>query len=94
MTGMTAWAGLALVDVKAGDVIFISRATGAVGNVAGQLAKLRGCRVIGSAGSTEKVQHLLDDCGFDAAFSATNKHVVGLGVSGQFNNGFGIECWS
>jgi NADPH-dependent curcumin reductase CurA len=54
MTGMTAWAGLNLVDVKAGDVIFISGAAGAVGNVAGQLAKLRGCRVVGSAGSAEK----------------------------------------
>jgi len=42
MTGMTAWAGLNLVDVKAGDVIFISGAAGAVGNVAGQIAKLRG----------------------------------------------------
>jgi NADPH-dependent curcumin reductase CurA len=39
MTGMTAWAGLNLVKVKAGDVIYISGAAGAVGNVAGQLAK-------------------------------------------------------
>ena len=69
MTGMTAWAGLTLVEVKAGDVIFISGAAGAVGNVAGQLAKLRGCSVIGSAGSAEKVRSLLDDCGFDAAFN-------------------------
>ncbi len=69
MPGMTAWAGLTLVEVKAGDVIFISGAAGAVGNVAGQLAKLRGCRVIGSAGSADKVQTLLDDCGFDAAFN-------------------------
>lgn len=69
MTGMTAWAGLTLVEVKAGDVIFISGAAGAVGNVAGQLAKLRGCRVIGSAGSAEKVQSLLDEGGFHAAFN-------------------------
>ena len=69
MTGMTAWAGLNLVDVKAGDIIFISGAAGAVGNVAGQLAKLRGCRVIGSAGSAEKVRVLQDECGFDAAFN-------------------------
>ena len=68
MTGMTAWVGLNLVDVKAGDVIFISGAAGAVGNVAGQLAKLRGCRVIGSAGSAEKVKFLLEECGFDRAF--------------------------
>jgi NADPH-dependent curcumin reductase CurA len=69
ITGMTAWAGLQLGDVKAGDVIFISGAAGAVGNVAGQLAKLRGCRVIGSAGSTEKVKFLRDECGFDSAFN-------------------------
>ena len=69
MTGMTAWAGLTLVEVKAGDVIFISGAAGAVGNVAGQLAKLRGCRVIGAAGSTEKVRSLMGECGFDVAFN-------------------------
>ncbi len=69
MTGMTAWAGLSMAAVKAGDVIYISGAAGAVGNVAGQLAKLRGCRVIGSAGSDEKVKRLLEECGFDAAFN-------------------------
>ena len=68
MTGMTAWVGLNLVEVKAGDVIYISGAAGAVGNVAGQLAKLRGCKVIGSAGSMEKVEFLREECGFDIAF--------------------------
>ena len=69
MTGMTAWVGLNLVDVKAGDVIFISGAAGAVGNMAGQLAKLRGCKIIGSAGSPEKVKFLREECGFDIAFN-------------------------
>lgn len=68
MTGMTAWAGLNLVEVKAPDVVFISGAAGAVGSVAGQLAKLRGCRVIGSTGSMEKVAFLREECGFDIAF--------------------------
>ena len=68
MTGMTAWAGLNLVELKAGEVIYISGAAGAVGSVAGQLAKLRGCRVIGSAGSSEKVRFLTEECGFDIAF--------------------------
>jgi NADPH-dependent curcumin reductase CurA len=68
MTGMTAWAGLHLVEVKAEETIFISGAAGAVGTMAGQLAKLRGCRVIGSAGSMEKVQFLREECGFDVAF--------------------------
>lgn len=69
MTGITAWAGLNLVEVKTGDAVFISGAAGAVGSVAGQLAKLRGCQVIGSAGSAEKIQFLLEDCGFDIAFN-------------------------
>jgi NADPH-dependent curcumin reductase CurA len=72
MTGMTAWAGLNLVDVKAGDVIFISGAAGAVGSVAGQLAKLRGCRVIGSAGSDEKAEFLRNECHFDVALNYHN----------------------
>ncbi len=69
MTGMTAWAGLRLVEVRAGDTVFISGAAGAVGSVAGQLAKVRRCRVIGSAGSDEKVAFLRNECGFDAAFN-------------------------
>ena len=60
MTGMTAWVALNLIELKKGEVIFISGAAGAVGNVAGQLAKLRGCRVVGSAGSQEKVRFLLE----------------------------------
>lgn len=69
MTGMTAWAGLQLAELKAGDVVYISGAAGAVGNVFGQLAKLRGCRVVGSAGSSEKITFLKEDCGFDDAFN-------------------------
>ena len=76
MTGMTAWVGLNLVEVKAGDVIYISGAAGAVGNVAGQLAKLRGCKVIGSTGSMEKVRFLREECGFDIAFNYKTGPVV------------------
>ncbi len=69
MTGMTAWVGLNLVKVAAGEVIFISGAAGAVGSMAGQLAHLRGCRVIGSTGSAEKVRFAREECGFDVAFN-------------------------
>jgi NADPH-dependent curcumin reductase CurA len=69
MTGMTAWAGLHQGEAKWGETIYISGAAGAVGSMAGQLAKLRGCRVIGSAGSAEKVKFLQAECGFDSAFN-------------------------
>jgi len=71
MPGMTAYAGLtAAAGLREGDVVFVSGAAGAVGSVAGQLAQLLGAsRVIGSAGSAEKVRHLVDDLGFDAAFN-------------------------
>jgi NADPH-dependent curcumin reductase CurA len=67
--GFTAWAGLALFDIAAGERILVSAAAGAVGSIAGQLAKLRGCFVVGSAGSPEKVEWLLHDLGFDAAIN-------------------------
>ncbi|AFY92399.1 NADP-dependent oxidoreductase [Chamaesiphon minutus] len=78
MTGLTAWAGMYLVDVKADDVIFISGAAGAVGNVAGQLAKIRGCEVIGSAGSQDKVEFLLEECGFDRAFDYKSSPAISV----------------
>ncbi|MDX6729897.1 MAG: hypothetical protein QOK49_4702 [Baekduia sp.] len=70
MPGLTAYAGLTEVAGLAdGDVVFVSGAAGAVGSLVGQIAKLRGNTVIGSAGSAEKVAHLTDDLGFDAAFN-------------------------
>ncbi len=70
MPGLTAYAGLLVTaEFKPGDVVFVSSAAGAVGQVVGQLAKLRGAaRVIGSAGSAEKVAYLTGELGFDAAF--------------------------
>jgi NADPH-dependent curcumin reductase CurA len=67
--GLTAWAGLKKVgELKAGDVVFISSAAGAVGSIAGQIAKLAGATVIGSAGGPEKVAYLKEQLGFDEAF--------------------------
>ena len=69
MPGLSAWVGLNLVNVRGEDAVFVSGAAGAVGSVAGQLAKLRGTKVVGSAGSPEKVKMLIEELGFDAAFN-------------------------
>lgn len=71
MTGLTAYVGLtAIAGMKAGDTVFISGAAGAVGTAAGQIAKLLGAgRVIGSAGSAEKVALLRDKYDYDVAFN-------------------------
>ena len=69
MPGLTAWYGLTQIgDPKEGETVFVSAAAGAVGSVVGQLARLRGARAVGSAGSPEKVAYLTDELGFDAAF--------------------------
>jgi NADPH-dependent curcumin reductase CurA len=68
--GLTAYAGLFdVAELREGDVVWVSAAAGAVGSLAAQFAKLRGHRVIGSAGSDEKVFYLLDELGLDAAFN-------------------------
>jgi NADPH-dependent curcumin reductase CurA len=67
--GLTAYAGLLHVaGLREGDVVWVSAAAGSVGSLVAQLAKLRGHRVIGSAGSPEKVRYLRADLGLDAAF--------------------------
>jgi NADPH-dependent curcumin reductase CurA len=68
--GLTAYAGLfRIAALREGDIVWVSAAAGAVGSLVAQMAKIRGNRVIGSAGSDEKVAHLLDDLGVDAAFN-------------------------
>jgi NADPH-dependent curcumin reductase CurA len=69
MPGLTAYAGLfEVAGFTEGETVFVSGAAGAVGSLVGQLAKARGGRVVGSAGSAEKVAWLTDELGFDAAF--------------------------
>jgi len=77
MTGLTAYAGLLKVaEFKEGDVVFVSGAAGAVGSMVGQIAKAMGAsRVIGSAGSPEKVARLLE-LGFDSAFNYNDGPVL------------------
>lgn len=69
MPGHTAYAGLTRIgEFKAGQTVFVSAAAGAVGSLVGQLArKLGAARVIGSAGGPEKVRHVVEELGFDAA---------------------------
>jgi len=70
MPGLTAYVGL--LDIgqpQAGNTVFVSAAAGAVGSVVCQIAKLKGCRVVGSAGSAAKVHWLRDVAGIDAAFN-------------------------
>jgi hypothetical protein len=70
MPGLTAYHGLLEVGrPKAGETVFVSAASGAVGATVGQIAKIKGCRVAGCAGSDAKVAYCLDDCGYDAAFN-------------------------
>ena len=67
MPGFTAHVGLnEFGEPKAGETVVVSAATGAVGSVAGQLAKLAGCRVVGIAGGAAKCAHAVDTLGFDA----------------------------
>jgi NADPH-dependent curcumin reductase CurA len=68
MPGMTAYTGLlAAASLKDGETVFVSGAAGAVGSAAGQIAKVKGCRVLGSAGGPHKVRYL-EELGFDYAF--------------------------
>jgi hypothetical protein len=72
MPGRTAYFGLLEVgEPQPGDTVVVSGAAGAVGSVVGQIATLNGCRVVGFAGSEEKVDWLTEDLGFDAAIDYT-----------------------
>jgi len=79
MTGLTAYVGLtAIAQMREGDTVFVSGAAGAVGTAAGQIARLLGAkRVIGSAGSPEKVALLTEKYGYDAAFNYKDGDVRG-----------------
>jgi NADPH-dependent curcumin reductase CurA len=67
MPGVTAWVGLnRIIEPKAGETVVVSAASGAVGSVVGQLAKAKGCRVVGVAGGPEKCRLVVEGFGFDA----------------------------
>ena len=79
--GLTAWVGLLdKAAFREGDSVFVSGAAGAVGSLVGQLAKLKGAsRVVGSAGSADKVAWLTGELGYDAAFNYKDSSSSGSG---------------
>ena len=81
MPGMTAYVGLMkMAEAKQGDNVFVTAAAGAVGSVVGQLAKIHGCHVAGSAGSDDKVALLQDEFGYDAGFNYKTSESLGDSV--------------
>ncbi len=84
MTGLTAYFGL--VDIgkpKVGETVVVSGAAGAVGLVVGQIAKIYGCRVVGIAGTDEKIKLLKEKFGFDDAINYKKDLTQALGEEGQ-----------
>ena len=102
MPGVTAWVGLQLIiEPKAGETLVVDAASGAVGSAVGQLAKARGCRVVGLAGGADKCQHVLRELGFDAcidykqhrnfaSLAAALDAAAPAGVDGLFENVGGL----
>ncbi|MBU0917836.1 NADP-dependent oxidoreductase [Aquabacterium parvum] len=106
MPGVTAWYGLMkIIAPKPGETIVVSAASGAVGSVVGQLAKVHGCRVVGIAGGPDKCRYVTEELGFDAcldhkqltdlrSFSSALKAAAPNGVDGCFENvgGIGLDA--
>jgi NADPH-dependent curcumin reductase CurA len=106
MPGVTAWYGLnQICKPKAGETVLVSAASGAVGSVVGQLAKMAGCRAVGIAGGPEKCAYVRDELGFDAcidhrqhkdvrSMSAALKEAAPNGIDGLFENvgGVGLDA--
>jgi hypothetical protein len=102
MPGVTAWYGLRRIcEPKAGETVLVSAASGAVGSVAGQLAKATGCRVIGIAGGREKCDYVVSELAFDAcldhrqltdvrAMSHALEEVAPSGIDCVFENVSGV----
>ena len=94
MPGVTAWYGLnKIIAPKSGETVLVSAATGAVGSVVGQLAKLAGARPVGIAGGKEKCAYAVKELGYDACvdhkspnFAEELKTAVPNGVDGLFEN--------
>ena len=102
MPGVTAWYGLTqIIAPKAGETLVVSAASGAVGGVVGQLAKVRGCRAVGLAGGPDKCRYVVEELGFDAcidykqqpdlkSLSRALKEACPDGIDGYFENVGGL----
>ncbi len=94
MPGVTAWYGLLKIgEPKAGETVVVSAASGAVGSVVGQIAKIKGCRAVGIAGGSEKCSYVVSQLGFDAcvdyksaSFESDLESVVPVGIDVYFEN--------
>lgn len=91
MTGATAYFGL--LDIgkpKQGETVVVSAAAGAVGSIVGQIAKLKGCRVVGFASTDEKCRHVVKDLGFDACINYRRENVRDA-LKGACPNGIDVD---
>jgi NADPH-dependent curcumin reductase CurA len=95
MPGLTAYFGLLdICNPQPGETVLVSGAAGAVGSLVGQIAKIKGCRVVGVAGSDDKVRYVTQELGFDAAFNYKSvndyvrqlKEVCPHGIDAYFDN--------
>jgi NADPH-dependent curcumin reductase CurA len=94
MPGVTAWYGLnAICEPRAGETVSVTAAAGAVGGIVGQLAKARGCRVVGVAGGKDKCDYVVNELGFDACldYKATPDPAALYTALGEVAPG-GIDC--
>lgn len=91
MPGLTAYAGMMKYGkAKPGETVFVSAASGAVGQVAGQLGRIAGARVVGSAGSDAKVDHMKGILGFDAAFNYRKVPSIAAGLDETCPDGIDV----
>ncbi|XP_024960796.1 2-alkenal reductase (NADP(+)-dependent)-like [Cynara cardunculus var. scolymus] len=91
LSGLTAYAGLfEICKPKKGEKVFVSAASGSVGNLVGQYAKLFGCYVVGCAGSPKKVKLLKEKLGFDEAFNYKEETDLNLALQRYFPEGIDI----
>jgi NADPH-dependent curcumin reductase CurA len=91
MPGLTGYFGLLEIGKpKKGETVFVSAASGAVGSVVCQIAKLKGCYVVGSAGSDEKVSWLIEEIGIDAAFNYKTVDNITNEVGKYFSKGIDV----